>query len=216
MPPLFAPLIFSTSFVVGLSGALMPGPLLAMSISEAGKRGFWAGPILIVGHSLTEAAMVVALALGLSQLLKHSLFPAAIGILGGIFLLGMGYQLLRPPPAPSLKAAPPPSREGPGRAPLIAGILMSLANPYWFLWWATVGASYVVWALGLGVAGLLLFYLGHILSDFSWYSLVTFLVSRGRGALNPKAYRSLGILCGLFLLALGGYFLYSGVGFLQA
>ena len=53
--------IFFTSFVIALSGALMPGPLLTVTISESARRGFVAGPLLIAGHGLLELALVVAL-----------------------------------------------------------------------------------------------------------------------------------------------------------
>ncbi len=197
--------------MVGLSGALVPGPLLAMNIAESARRGFWVGPILVGGHGIMEVAMVAALTLGLSRVLEQGLLAAAIGIGGGLFLLYMGYGLFRTPAQLPVNDASPPSL---GRSPLVAGALVSLANPYWFLWWATVGSSYVIWALSLGAAGLLLFYLGHILSDLSWYSLVSFLISRGKRIIRPRVYRGLLWGCGAFMLALGGYFIYSGVTFL--
>jgi threonine/homoserine/homoserine lactone efflux protein len=89
-------------------------------------------------------------------------------------------------------------------------MVVSLANPTWLLWWAAVGSTFVVWALGMGLLGLLVFYIGHILSDLSWYSLVGVLVSRG---LAPKLYRGLMRACGLFLLALAAYFIYRGAAY---
>jgi threonine/homoserine/homoserine lactone efflux protein len=211
MPPLSLPLIFVTAFVVGLSGALFPGPLLAMNIAETARRGFWAGPILVGGHGITEVAMMAALTLGLSRVLEQTLMAAVIGIGGGLFLLYMSYGLFRTPAQLPMPGGPSPPL---GRNPLMAGALVSLANPYWFVWWATIGSTYVIWALSLGAAGLILFYLGHILSDLSWYSFVSLLISRGRRMLSPRVYQGLLRGCGAFLLALGGYFIYSGVSFL--
>ncbi|MDP7240292.1 MAG: LysE family transporter, partial [Dehalococcoidia bacterium] len=71
MPPLSLPLIFVTAFVVGLSGALFPGPLLAMNVAETARKGFWAGPILVGGHGITEVVMMAALTLGLSRVLEQ-------------------------------------------------------------------------------------------------------------------------------------------------
>ena len=64
--------------------------------------------------------------------------------------------------------------------------------------------------LGLGLLGLVAFYLGHVLSDLSWYSLVGFLVARGRG-LSAGLYRGLMLACALFLVFLGGFFVFSGL-----
>ncbi len=50
-----------SSFVVALSGALMPGPLLTVTVGEATRRGFWAGPLIILGHGLLELTLVLLL-----------------------------------------------------------------------------------------------------------------------------------------------------------
>jgi threonine/homoserine/homoserine lactone efflux protein len=61
--------IFLTSFMIAFSGALMPGPFLTATISESSKRGFYAGPLMILGHGILELALVVALIMGLAPLL---------------------------------------------------------------------------------------------------------------------------------------------------
>jgi len=57
--------IFSASFTLALSGALMPGPLFTITISESARRGFRAGPLLMVGHALLEVVLVAAVVQGL-------------------------------------------------------------------------------------------------------------------------------------------------------
>jgi len=85
-------LIFTTAFVIALSGAMMPGPLLSVTISEVARRGFWAGPQLILGHGILELALVAALAAGLSKFMENDLVPAIIGLVGGTILIGMGLR----------------------------------------------------------------------------------------------------------------------------
>jgi threonine/homoserine/homoserine lactone efflux protein len=97
-----------------------------------------------------------------------------------------------------------------------AGALISLSNPYWFLWWATIGAGYVVVALEFGIVGLAAFYVGHILADLTWNSLLTFVASSGRKILPAAFYKWLLITFGIFLIGFSIYFLLTGIAFLQS
>jgi len=208
--------IFATSLFVGFSGALMPGPLLTVVISGSARSGFWEGQALVLGHAVAEVLFVAALAAGLSRLLKRNLVAGLIGLLGGAFLLWMGFDIARNAwwGTVSLDLAVG-TKTGLQVGPVITGIAVSISNPYWVLWWATVGASYVTLSLGRGPLGLGCFYVGHILSDWTWYSLVAFLIARGRALLSQSIYRAILLVCGLFLIALSAYFIYSGIKFLR-
>jgi len=207
-------LIFGTAFVVGLSGAMMPGPLLAASVSEAARRGFRAGPLLVLGHAIVELLLVVALVWGLSEVLEQSLVAGIIGVVGGLFLLGMAFALLRQArrAVAPLEVSPQPARQG--RWLLATGAVLSVANPFWIMWWATVGTTWVLWSLAAGAIGVVVFYLGHILSDLGWYSMVSLVVARGRRLMSLRVYRGLLLACGVALIGLGVYFAVSGAGFL--
>jgi len=207
-------LIFGTAFVVGLSGAMMPGPLLAVNISEAARHGFRAGPLLVLGHGLVELLVVVALAWGLSEVLEQSLVAGIIGVLGGLFLLGMAVTLLRrarQAVAP-LEVNPHSTRQR--QWLVVTGAVVSVANPFWLMWWATVGTTWVLWSLAVGIIGVVVFYFGHILSDLGWYSLVSVVVARGRRFMGPGVYRGLLLVCSVALIGLGVYFVVSGARFL--
>jgi len=208
--------IFTTSLIVGFSGALMPGPLLTVVISGSARRGFWEGPALVLGHAVAEVLIVVALAAGLSRLLKRNWVAGLIGLLGGAFLLWMGFDIAGSAwwGTVSLEQATG-AEAGLQLGPIITGIVVSISNPYWVLWWATVGASYVALSLGRGPLGLGSFYFGHILSDLSWYSLVALLIYKGKALLSQPVYRLILLVCGLFLIALSLYFIYSGIKFLR-
>ncbi len=210
--------IFGTSLMVGFSGALMPGPVSAAVVSDSAYRGFWAGPLITVGHAIAEFTIVIALAIGLGELLTHHYVRATIGLLGGAFLLWMGYDIAVSAWRGKISLDSVGGQAG-GMArlgPIPAGLLTSLANPYWFLWWATVGAGYVLISLQYSLPGLLAFYSGHILSDLTWNSLLAFIFSSGRRVVKDRLYRGILLICGLFLIGLSVYFFVSGVRFLQA
>lgn len=215
MPNLIA--ISLTWYLVSLSGVLSPGPLSAMSIGEGARRGFWTGPLLALGHAVTELAMVTALAMGLREFLQRPLIAGVIGLVGGALLLWMGYDLAVSGWRGGVTLQPGGAATGGvarlGHVP--AGVLLSIGNPYWFVWWATVGASYFFMFLGYGPVGLALFYLGHISLDLGWMSLLAFLSASGRGAIPDVVYRGVLVICGLFLIAMSLYFGASGVGFLR-
>mgnify|MGYP000383291920 CR=1 FL=1 len=199
--------IAATAFVVGLSGALMPGPLLAVTVEESARRGAAAGPLIVLGHMLLEAVLVGALAAGLGSLLARPTVIAGIGLLGGAAMCWMGAAMLR-----SLRRLSwtSPTAAGPRLHPVAAGIVVSLSNPYWTLWWVTVGAGYVVLGLRFGWPGLAAFFLGHILADFAWYTLVSAGVARGRRLFGDRCYRGLVGLCGALMLVFGVGFVRSG------
>lgn len=205
-------LLYVTSFVVGLSGAATPGPLLMVNITEVARRGFWAAPAVALGHSLLELVTVVVLALGLRQVLQTGVVPGVIGLLGGLFLLWMGQGIIRSAPSLSLSSVVAAARGTPRSTTVVLGVTASLSNPYWLVWWATVGAGLMLTSLTWGLVGVSVFYLGHISADFAWYLFVGVVVATGRRLMTDRVYRGLLIACALFLLALGVFFVLSGIG----
>ena len=200
--------IAAMSFVVGLSGALMPGPLLTLTISEAIRRGPWSGLVLALGHALLEGLVVVLMFFGLAEFAQKTGVFGTVALVGGGMLLWMGYGMLRSLPRLSLAVE---ASSGSGFHPLLSGALVSLANPYFVLWWATVGMSYLFVANEAGLAGVVVFYLFHILSDLVWYSFVGGAVGAGRHFLTDRLYRGLVGLCGALISTFGVYFGYRGI-----
>ena len=147
--------LFATSLAVGFSGALMPGPLVTAAIAGAARDGFWVGPALSLGHAAAEAAVVVGLALGLGRLLKNRWVSGGIGVIGGLFLLWMGWDIAAGAwtGAVSLSLSAAEGAVQPAWAPVLTGVAVSLTNPYWIMWWATVGASYVMLGPAAGSRG---------------------------------------------------------------
>jgi threonine/homoserine/homoserine lactone efflux protein len=204
---LFATL-FVTSFIVALSGAVMPGPLLTVTISETSRRGAMTGPLLIAGHALLEFALVLALLMGLAPLLKLEPVFIVIALAGSAVLLWMGMGMLKSLPRLHLVTE--------GSAPkesnlLLSGILMSLVNPYWSVWWATIGVSYILYSMKAGIPGVMTFFAGHILGDLFWYAAVSITVWKGRRLLSDRGYRFLIGTCAVCLILFSCLFAWSGI-----
>lgn len=229
--------IMLSSFLVGLSGALMPGPLTTLTIEQASRLGSGAGLAVAAGHSLLELVTVVALALGLGSVLGQPAVAGGVGLVGALVLAWMGWTTIRSAPAVASasvgRAAPLPG-EGGGRAEahlrpaevrrraflpagaMARGIVVSLANPYWSLWWATIGTTYLgLWG-GTRLAGLAAFYLGHISSDILWLGLLSLGVARGVRYLSARAYQGVLVVLGAFLIGLAAFCLYSATRLLAS
>ena len=199
--------IFATSFIVAFSGAMMPGPLFATAIGEGTRRGFIAGPLLIVGHAALELALLLALLLGLSPVLARDEVFISVSLLGGAILLWMAAGMLRS--LSGLKMPAGAAAGGHGHL-IFRGILMSVSNPYWTLWWATIGLGAILHSGKYGGAGVAAFYTGHILADFVWYSSVTFAVEKGKRFFSDRFYRRLVGCLAVLMVFFAVFFVVSG------
>ncbi len=189
----------------------MPGPLLTVTISETLKSGIKAGPIVVSGHATAELLLVSGLVMGLAPFFKLSPVTAAISLAGGSMLIWMGISM-----ASSFKniSIPKPTDiKGSGtKRSFLSGILASVSNPYWSIWWATVGTGYLMEAYSIGMIGVAAFFTGHILADYAWYSAISIGLRKGVSLMSQRAYQWLIFSCGIVLLGFGLWFFTSGIG----
>jgi len=204
--------LFGSAFLVGFSGAAAPGPMLTLTISRTIRQGAIAGPLVVFGHALLEIATVIGIVYGLGYYLQLPAVTRGIAVVGGLVLAWMGLQMIRDfrnvgfSPE-EIAASGKPSGSA---ASVLAGVAGSISNPYWFLWWATIGAAFLAQAMVKGAAGVGIFFTGHILADFVWYSLVSVSLSAGRKLFTNQQYQKLFLCCGLFMVCLSLYFIWSG------
>lgn len=208
--------LLAWSFGVAIGPVISPGPVSATVVTEGARRGFRAGPLMSTGHALTELVMVAALALGMDQVLERSTLATAVGTLGGIFLLWMGgtmaWRVVRR--KPQLPISEEGSRLEEGQSLIGLGVATTVSNPFWYAWWIGVGGGYVLMSWRQGPVSLAIFFLGHILADYVWNTLLASVVSSGRRWLTDGLYRALLLACGLFLIYTGLRFIWAGVGFM--
>ncbi|MFN8534224.1 MAG: LysE family transporter [Dehalococcoidia bacterium] len=214
MEPAFV-VLFGAAFLTGLSGAASPGPMLTWNVASAARHGALVGPVMVLGHASVELPLVIALAFGLGPIVREPRLLAMLALVGAAVLFWMAWGTLRSLPALpdplSLRTQPGASR-GHFRDAYSAGILLSLGNPFWALWWATVGAGLLGQSLAFGAVGLAVFFAGHILSDFGWYGLVSLAMARGVRLMSRRLYQGLMATLGVAMAALAVLFAANGVG----
>ncbi len=191
--------LLGVGFLVGLSGALLPGPLLAFTVADSMKKGRKSGVLVILGHGTLEVMIIALLMLGVGNLLVE--FKSGIFVAGGVFLIFMGYQMLR------AKGEIPLVREE--KSSVLGGFLFSLFNPGTPVWWATAGYALLLKGMDvLGYYGLALVVVGHWIADLSYYSFVAYSVEKGRDFLLTKS-KAVTLSLSVFLFGTGVYFVMS-------
>ncbi len=187
-------------FTTGLSGAMIPGPLMFFTVSEAFRRGQVAGVLVALGHLLLEAIFVVGVVLGLRDLLSLPSFRTAVAWVGGIGLILMGGLILSSVPHLSLPRRQEVVFRG---GPLLGGVFFSIASPGFLIWWATIGVSVLLQGALWQGPGIALVSAGHATPDIGWLWFVAWSVERGRAYCTDRIYRLIMAGMALWLVFLG-------------
>jgi threonine/homoserine/homoserine lactone efflux protein len=199
-------LLLAMGFAVGLSGALMPGPLLLYTIQESLKKGRWTGLVVILGHMTVEVFIFAAIILGLNEFMTSRPFVTAVSLLGGTAMIWMAAASLRDASKPVKTIIQKKTHNT-----LIGGVIFTAFNPGFPIWWATAGTTLLMEGLRqMGQAGMLLVFIGHWGADLGWFLLVSMITAKSSGLLFEKGwYRNVRKTLAIALLAIGLYFIAS-------
>ncbi len=192
--------------VISLSGVMAPGPVTAAAIGM-GTRSRYAGPLIAVGHGVVEFPLMILIVLGADRILKLPTAQIVIGLAGGAFLLIMAIQMLK-----SLRSTEKQQVTVTKSAPVLAGIILSAGNPYFLLWWATVGLTLVTTATGIGIWAFAVFAIVHWLCDLVWLSALSWASFKGSVLLGPRGMRIVLMICSAALFVFGLFFIYNAAG----
>jgi threonine/homoserine/homoserine lactone efflux protein len=196
----------AVAFLLALTGAVAPGPLLVLVISQVLAQGWPAVLFILAGHAAVELLFVLILARGLGRVLRRDAVRGLLGAVGGMVLAWMGAVLLAEAGTARMDWS---AGDAMSRGLLVlAGAGVSLSNPYFTGWWATVGSGQVA-TFGLRTwRDCLPFYVGHEAGDAAWYLAVAALLTLGRTHIPDLGYRLLLGGCAVATLLLGGLFLF--------
>jgi len=190
---------------VSLPAVLWPGPITAAAVAM-GHRRRYAGAFIGLGHAIIELPLMILIMLGMDKLLKSTRTQMVIGLAGGAVLLVMAIRMLT-----NLKTADDPKAEHAKAKPVLTGLILSVSNPYFLLWWATVGLTLATGARQLGIWAFGLFAVVHWLCDCVWLQTLSWASFKGTRVLGPHSQRIVLLICALTLLAFGAYFIYSAL-----
>jgi threonine/homoserine/homoserine lactone efflux protein len=199
-----------STVAISLSGVMAPGPITAATLA-AGARSRHAGALIALGHAVVEMPLIVLLAAGIGSFLTYPRVKVGIGFAGGAVLILMGAQLLLSLRREDVDAEAPAQRR-----PFMTGIVLTGANPYFLVWWATVGLALATKALDWGALALLAFGVIHWLCDLGWLEVLSILGFKGSEVFGRRAQTMVAAVCAFVLLGFGAKFLYdAGVGITQ-
>ncbi len=195
--------------LVSFSGVMAPGPLSATVVAR-GSESPHAGAVVAIGHGIVELPLMACILLGLGFLLKQFYVRVAVALVGGLFLSVMGVGMLR-----SIKRVEFSASKN-THSSMVAGIVLSAGNPYFLVWWATVGATLISRSVRFGVLGFLSLALLHWLCDFVWLYLLSCLSFKGKTFLGKGFQRAVMAISGVLLLFFSARFILGAVGELLA
>ncbi len=200
----------ATVVLVSVSGVLSPGPLFLASTLRATRLGAISGFQCAIGHTIVEAPLVFGLTVGLAATL-NSVSLRVIGLLGGVVLLFFAVlQFRQASRKVDLNTERLPSFwvKQPG---VVLGVLFTALNPFFILWWLTVGLALVSQAILLGsLVGVAAMYSAHIWMDYAWLTGTAKAAHQGNFLLG-KWYRVLLVIFGIAMTYFGIVFLISAV-----
>jgi threonine/homoserine/homoserine lactone efflux protein len=186
--------------------------LFFVTLSQGVKSGTRSGLIFSVAHTLVEFSLVLLLALGLLSVASEPVARLAVGVAGGVVLLVFGVLQIRGSFVG--KSDEEKAKRRASRSLFLIGLAFTGLNPYFIIWWLTIGANLILLALEFaGLAGVVFMYLCHVWVDYVWLTMLANFAKRGAKILKLKWYRVLMAVFGVVLIYFGISFLVDAISF---
>jgi len=200
------PLFLISVLVISLSGVTMPGPVTAVTITHGAQRKT-AGVLVAVGHGIIEVPLMVLAYYGFARIFEENEgVKIGVGLAGGAVLIWMALQVLRTRPV-----AFDTQSKYPAQGAIAAGLATTATNPYFYVWWAAVGAKLMVDATAFGAAGVVAMGATHWVCDAAWLLLLSWVVFKSKRLWTPRVHRAVFGVCALMLAGFGAYFIASSL-----
>ena len=186
----------------GLVAGLKPGPLGVLVIHETMAKGNLQGFMASLAPLLTDGPIIVLALLLTLQLNDLNWFISIISIIGSAYLVRISYQILRAPNSIN------PTSQVDSKASLVAAVKINFLNPAPYIFWLTIGTSYILMGSELEVA---IFIACALLSLCATKFIVAVTIKNLGEKFSPKVYATILKSLSLPLLLFSAQLLYSGV-----
>jgi len=196
---------------VTASGALAPGPLFFATISHGSRSGARTGLVFSLAHMIVEFSLIMLFAIGLLTVANEPLVKQVIGLSGGTALLLFGgLQLNNAIKHHQGDQSPQQSKTS---HLFLIGLLFTGLNPYFIIWWLTVGAQLILLSLEFAsFYGVIFMYVCHVWMDFVWLIGIAYLSKKGRNIIGMSWYLPLLGVFGIILIYFGVRFILDAIG----
>ena len=193
---------FAAVIVISASGVMSPGPLFASTVSTGMKEGKYSGLRVAAGHMVVELPLVILIGVGVLSLEGLPQFRDAVSLLGALSLFTFAGLQLRATFRKNIETEK--SKYG----AFLTGILLTGLNPFFIVWWLTIGIKLISDALLLwSFAGILIMFGLHIWMDYGWLFFVSAISSKGTRFLTNSRYK-------FSMLAINAVLIYFGITFI--
>jgi len=197
------PVIMSV-VVISLSGVMMPGPMFAVTVAKS-YRSAWAGTKIALGHAIIEVPLILLIYFGFAQFFQNTTVQLVLSIVGGGMIIWLGINMFR-----ARAEIVTGNKDLPYKS-IMAGVITTALNPFFLLWWATVGSMLLMRFLDFGQIGLPVFITVHWICDLIWLSFVSILINKTHALWGRRFQEWIFIICSLLLVGFGIWFMVSGI-----
>lgn len=194
-------------FTVGISAALIPGPMMFATISISLREGRRTGLMVFIGHALVESALFLLIFAGAASFLGESAM-AYISVTGGLIMILFGLVLIKSARKVStIDISTLSNKQELASNPVSAGLITSALNPSLVIWWLTAGSAILLQEYLIGIMAVIAFILGHWIADLGFLIAVSTSSSRGKELFSEKTHERILYFCGAFMAVFGLWFL---------
>jgi len=200
--------------LISTSGVMSPGPLFFVNLYYGSKYGPFNGLKIALGHTIVELPLIIFFFYGLDKF--SSLFLSedvlkVIGTIGGTFMIF--FSLLQIYSIKKNKFIESDNNESKSsiRSPLFIGVIFTALNPFFLIWWSTIGLKLVSDSINFFgfYEGITILFFSHIWMDYFWLGATSFMAFKGRSIIKEKYYTVILLSFSIFIALFGIYFLFD-------